>query len=278
MPTKCTNAQTSGIAVFYLLRAGNPEYLYSGFIDSLRRHPAGMEYCPVLIQKGFAPGFVHPLTRLWPLNNGTTLAVVDVSDDGFDLTAYRKAAGIIEANTMLFFNSYSRILATDWLIKLHAAHHKLGPNSIVGATGSWESVGNLAPFPNIAIRTNAFMIERELFLSFQHPLNTKQDCNLFEAGPDSMSRRIMENGGKVAIVDRNGRIIEPSKWPQSGVFRSGNQEQLLIADNRTMDYQRVSLRRRTRRARLAFGEQAVICSQNIFSRWWQAIIWRLGWK
>jgi hypothetical protein len=93
-----------------------------------------------------------------------------------------------------------------------------------------------------------------------------------------MSRRIMENGGKVAIVDRNGRIIEPSKWPQSGVFRSGNQEQLLIADNRTMDYQRVSLRRRTRRARLAFGEQAVICSQNIFSRWWQAIIWRLGWK
>jgi hypothetical protein len=43
-----------------------------------------------------------------------------------------------------------------------------------------------------------------------------------------------------------------------------------------MDYQCVSRRRRSRRARLAFGERAVIRSQNFIYRWWLALTWRLG--
>jgi hypothetical protein len=77
------------VAVCYLLRHGNPDRLYAAFLESLRRYPAGMPYRPVLIQKGFAPGFVHPLTMSWPTPDGYTPEIVEVSDEGYDLTAYR---------------------------------------------------------------------------------------------------------------------------------------------------------------------------------------------
>lgn len=265
------------VAVFYLLRNGNPDHLYAAFLESLRRYSAGMTYRPVLILKGFVSGFFHPLTRSWPTPDGGEPEIVEVTDEGFDLTAYRKAAQVIDASMLLFFNSYSRVLAPGWLTKLYAAAESLGPGAIVGATGSWEALGEHTAFPNVTIRTNAFLIERARFLSFAHPLNTKRDCNLFEAGPDSMTKNIRAAGGRVAIVDRDGRVIEPEGWPEAGVFRSGNQERLLVADNRTIDYQCVSLRRRTRRARLAFGDRAVIQSQSFISRWWLALAWRLGW-
>ena len=264
------------VAVFYLLRNGNPDRLFTSFLESLRRYPAGMPYRPVLIQKGFSPGFTHPLTKSWPTPDGGAPEIVEVSDEGFDLTAYRNAAQVIDAPFLLFFNSYSRVLASGWLAKLYSAAERLGPGALVGATGSWEKASEHTAFPNVAIRTNAFLIERSRFLSFTQPLGTKRDCNLFEAGPDSMTRNIRATAGGVAIVDRDGCVIEPDDWPEACVFRSGNQERLLVADNRTMDYQCVSLPRRTRRARLAFGDRAVISSQNIISRWWLALTWRLG--
>jgi hypothetical protein len=264
------------VAVIYLLRNGNPDRLYATFLESLRRYPAGMPYRPVLIQKGFAPGFVHPLTRTWPTPDGCVPEVVEVSDEGHGLTAFRKAAQVIDAPLLLFFTSYSRVLAAGWLNKLYSAAKSLGQGALVGATGSWEALGGHTEFPNVTIRTNAFMIERASFLSFAQTLDTKRDGNLFEAGPDSMTRLIMAAGGRVAIVDRDGRVIEPDDWPEARVFRSGNQERLLVADNRTIDYQCVSLRRRTRRARLAFGDRAVIQSQNFIFRWWLALAWRLG--
>ena len=265
------------VAVFYLLRNGNPDRLYAAFLESLRRYPAGMPYRPVLIEKGFAPGFVHPLTRTWPTPDGCAPEIVEITDEGFDLTAYRKAAQRIDAPLLLFLNSYSRVLAAGWLSKLYTAAESLGPGALVGATGSWEALGEHTTFPNVTIRTNAFLIERVRFLSFAHSLDTKRDCNLFEAGPDNMTKNIRAAGGRVAIVDRDGRVVEPDGWPEAGVFRSGNQERLLVADNRTIDYQCVSQRRRTRRARLAFGDRAVIRSQNFIYRWWLALAWRLGW-
>jgi hypothetical protein len=264
------------VAVCYLLRHANPDRLYAAFLESLRRYPAGMSYRPVLIQKGFVPGFVHSLTRSWPTPDGGAPEIVEVSDEGFDLTAYRNAAQVIDAPRLLFFNSYSRVLAAGWLSKLYTAAERLGPGALVGATGSWEALGEHTAFPNVAIRSNAFLIERARFLSFTQPLVTKRDCNLFEAGPDNMTSIVRAAGGRVAIVDREGRVIEPEDWPEAGVFRSGNQERLLVADNRTMDYQCVSRRRRSRRARLAFGERAVIRSQNFIYRWWLALTWRLG--
>lgn len=149
------------VAVCYLLRRGNADRFFAAFLKSLRRYPAGMPYRPALIQKGFAPGFIHPLTMSWPTPDGCAPEVFEVSDEGFDLTAYRKVAQVIDAPMLMFFNSYSRVLAADWLIKLFSAAKSLGPRSVVGASGSWESLGEHMVFPNVTLRTNAFLIERK---------------------------------------------------------------------------------------------------------------------
>jgi hypothetical protein len=270
-------ADAPPVAVAYLLRKGNPPHLFEAFLDSLARHPPGMDYRPVLIQKGFEPDFAHPLAARWA-SQERPAEIVDVADAGFALTAFRDAAVAIDAPRQLFLTSYSRVLADDWLAKLVRAADDLGAGSLVGASGSWESLGPTTPFPNTTLRSNAFLIERDIFLAYPHPLDGRYDGNLFEAGPDSITHRTLTAGGRIAVVDRDGRAWSPSDWPDSRTFRSYNQEALLIADNRTVDYQCVSLRRRTRRAALAFGDRARIVPQNIFSRWHTRLAWRRGWR
>lgn len=280
-PMKVFSAQNGPhpvVAVFYLLRHGNPNHLFTAFLKSLRRHDAGMPYKAVLIQKGFEAGFTHSKARLWITPQGGGPTVITVSDEGFDLTAYWKAAQAIDVPKLVFFNSYSRVLADGWLKKMYIASETLGTGSLIGATGSWESIGDSTPFPNVAIRTNAFLIERMFFLGLPHRLATKRDCNLFEAGPASLTKTVQGAGGKVGVVDRDGRCLASKDWPRARVFRSGNQERLLIADNRTMDYQLAPLRRRIRRARLAFGDAAIVRPQTFLSRWRLALAWRFGWS
>src|SRR3546814_5122769 len=66
------------------------------------------------------------------------------------------------------FNTASEILAPDWLRKL--AINLAMPNvGLVGATASYESLNefnsSFPAFPNVHIRSTAFMIDRKLFLN-----------------------------------------------------------------------------------------------------------------
>lgn len=263
------------IAVVYLLRKANPEIYFRAFLDSISRHPGGMPYLPVVLHKGYEPDEVHPLAASW-VDGGCAPRIVTVGDAGFDLTAYRKAAACLDQPRLLFLNSYSRLLAPQWLAKLVAASDDLGPGALVGASGSWEALDSTTPFPNICLRSNGFLINRERYLAFSHPLETKRDCNLFEAGPNNMTQTILSEGGKVAVVDRDGRVILPPDWPESLTFRSGNQQRLLIADNRTNDYQTAGGSRRRRRSRRAFGDRALVTLEPIWRRWRVARAWKLG--
>lgn len=263
------------IAVVYLLRKGNRAAYFRAFLASLARYPAGMPYLPVLLQKGFAPGEIHPRARDWRVD-GVSAQVVPVSDDGLALTAYRTGAAQIAARRILFLNSYSQMLAPDWLSKIARAAEQLGPGGVVGATGSWEALDERAPFPNVCLRTNAFLIDRQRFLAFPHRLDTRRESNDFEAGPGNMSATILAQGDRLGVVDCDGRLFTPEEWPDSLTSRSGNQERLLVADNRTVEYQIAGLRRRRRRAELAFGQRARLVSQSPWQRLRVAIAWRIG--
>ena len=93
------------------------------------------------------------------------------------------------------------------------------------------------PFPNPHLRTNAFLLERELLLSLRPgPLRTKRDCHLFESGKHSLTRQITARGLAAVVVGRDGRAYLPPEWPASETFRQGEQRNLLIADNRTRQY------------------------------------------
>jgi len=92
-------------------------------------------------------------------------------------------------------------------------------------------------YPNPHIRTNAFMIERDLFLALRFPrLTTKEQAYRFESGRQSMTNQIMARGLKPLVVGRDGGIYDIEEWQQSSTFWKNRQENLLVSDNRTRHY------------------------------------------
>ena len=89
------------------------------------------------------------------------------------------------------------------------------------------------------MRTNGFLIERELFLSLRGGTGlTKYDALAFESGRNSMTRQIGRRGLTVLVVGGDGVAYSPLEWPMSRTYRSGDQQNLMIADNRTEMYSR----------------------------------------
>ncbi len=168
---------------------------------------------------------------------------------GMDLDHYREAADRVVAERYCFLNTVSVILADGWLANLEKALVAPGVG-MVGATGSYESPNAVRPgplrrlrpghepFPNPHLRTNAFALERELLLSLDWPRGlSKLEAVALEGGKRSLTRQVRDRGLETLVVGRDGVGYPPERWMQSETFRSGEQENLLVADNRTRHFQ-----------------------------------------
>lgn len=196
-----------------------------------------------------------------------------------DLDAYRAAAGAHPAGAYVFANSYARPLADRWVGKLVDA---AGSRGVAGATGSFETqrlpyvpdrhsrslpawAAEIAqragpatrtrlrfpPFPNAHLRTNAFaMSAGTLDALAWPPATTKQDALALEGGRRGLSAQ----AGRRVLVDVEGDAVAPEAWPTSRIFRSGEQERLLVADNRTDQYANADAAERAILRRLAWGD------------------------
>jgi hypothetical protein len=92
-------------------------------------------------------------------------------------------------------------------------------------------------YPNPHIRTNAFMIERERFLSLRRPsFARKRGALKFESGRLSMTRQILKHGLRPVVVDRDGNVYDVPEWRSSSTFHAGEQKNLIIGDSRTREY------------------------------------------
>ena len=82
-------------------------------------------------------------------------------------------------------------------------------------------------YPNPHIRTNAFMIERDRFLSLTFPLfKKKSDVYKFESGRRSMTKQISAQGLKPIVVDRTGKTYDITEWKASSTFWTNDQVNL----------------------------------------------------
>lgn len=254
------------VGVVHLVRACNGVEPLQRFLDSYVRYPAGFSHELLFILKGFRGGVVPPEIAM--LLDRVPHRTIAVADRGFDIEPYRAAALQLRQQYVCFFNSFSEILAEDWLEKLH--RHAAGPGvGIAGATGSWESLLStyesscrerqtmlphkrvlrgmelrrlrdaFPPFPNPHLRTNAFCIRRDLFVEAVGNLKIrdKMAAHRFESGRDGLNGRILSKGLSLLVVGRDGTGFTAEQWPQSLTFRFGNQENLLVADNRTRHYE-----------------------------------------
>jgi hypothetical protein len=224
-------------AVAYLARGADEDPLprFRRFAASYKKFAAGAEHDLFIIFKGFHAQSELRFGEAEFIDLPHTPIYVD--DEDFDIGAYRAAAEQIPHARLCFLNTNSEILCEGWLRKLLINFEQ--PNvGLAGATGSYESLWALDArfprFPNIHVRSNAFMILRDHVLQhFQRRVLDKRDAFLAESGPASVTRRLLETGLSIIVVGRNGRGYPPQWWPQSETFRQGFQSNLLIHDNVT---------------------------------------------
>jgi hypothetical protein len=208
--------------------------------------------------------------------NETEHRLIRLEQPMLDLGAYGEAARLLEHQSLCFLNSYSVILAGGWLGRLA---HGLDQTDVglVGASASWESQAewirgrlrhwprqllgsararrDYPRFPNPHIRTNAFMLERLLLLEMGLSRAVdKRAAYLLESGRRSITRRVQERGLRAVVVGRDGRDYDVKEWPASRTFRSGDQGNLLVADNQSRDYEMASASRRRRLSRDSWGD------------------------
>jgi hypothetical protein len=273
------------IELFYLVawigeRMLNPLDLARRFAESYLRFPAGVPHRLTLIISGSEDQ--DQTAELVSLFNGAPLSVIYVPDVDYDIGKYRSALETSNFELCCFLNSYSVIQAPLWLSKF--ADCALDPRvGIVGATGSYQShfsdtkasIAGYKPslgmlrhavpstikhwayfpgFPNPHIRTSVFMIRRDVFHRVRWPHNPSRfETFRFESGRRSLTRQVLELGLDAVVVGRDGRRYGVSEWPSSGTFRKNEQDNLLIADNHTIEYGAAAPERRMQLASAAWG-------------------------
>jgi hypothetical protein len=255
------------------------------FAESYRRYSAGADHELTVLYNGFGGDDLDPYRSVL---EGLRHRELFTAQASLDIAAYFWASRQVSGRFVCFLNSYSELLAAGWLAKLLEPMRQAGVGAS-GATGSWESVytaylkriasvgrprsplgwakhlmrlrklgryrAEFDPLPNPHLRSNAFVIERARWLGLRRPaLRTKWETLQFENGKQSMSRQLQGAGLELYVVGRDGTRYASDQWPMSRTFRMGNQENLLVADNRTRQYEKADEESRRHMREIAWGE------------------------
>jgi hypothetical protein len=258
---------------------------FKRFLSSYKENQGGREHQFLVVFNGFNDG--NELAAYLELLSDVSYASLILPRGTQDIPAYFAAAERASSDLVCFLNSYSVLQDGVWLAKLYS-HLKPDNVGVVGATGSYQSlytsikesmstvkrrsalrqlVGSARrqwalskleayfdPFPNPHIRSNAFMIPRKLMLGLQHRrIRTKMQAMRFESGKDNLTRQIHRKGLKALVVGRDGNAYELENWFESQTYKSGDQSNLLVADNRTEQYASADAEARRAMTRTAWG-------------------------
>jgi len=252
------------------------------FAASYRAHPAGVEHELVVIFNGLSASERAAAERAL---EGLSYTPLVPPKPTFDITAYGMVPAQVSADAYLFLNSYSRLLAPDWA-KYYVDALDLPGVGLAGATGSWGSMRSwnrwppeheqLPPHklahlyvaalrPHLAarlrfppapwpwIRTNAFALTAETLGLIEWPVcDSKWDTWRAEMGRDCISERVRRTGRRCVVVNRRGEVFEVADWHRSRTSASGDQADLLVADNRTDEYAQASPEERLHRERITW--------------------------
>ena len=282
---------TADICVVHLVRAKNGLNPFMKFLESYSENRGGMEHDLLIIYKGFqvknSEGEYENFVKDIPHKT------IIVPDTGFDILPYFVAVKTYDYRYFCFLNSFSVLQDTCWLVKLYRCISQNGVG-LVGATGSYQSVyhdyvyylrnldktdaripfhSKLAylvgfeklrlkflhhyypSFPNVHLRTNGYMIPRDLMLNIRYGrIRFKSDAYRFESGRHSLTRQILGMDFRVLVVGKDGIGYEKEDWCRSKTFWQEDQQNLLIADNQTRQYSEGDAEARKRFSRYAWGE------------------------
>lgn len=267
------------IAVVYLSYVPFGIQYLINFIDSYRNKVSGESHELIILFNGFlSQSELIPFFEI--LNKFEISCQAIETNSRFDIDAYFYVASKLNKfESLLFFNTYSIIQNNNWLSFFYRNLNKKSVGC-VSASGTWGDNSHLVDYklsikkilsfkfdlkdikkaiffrfnfyPQVKshLRTNAFMIRRDLFLSTYKPkvrpiflsfifgLNDKKISSFcFEHGNNSFSNQLLNRGFQLLVVDKYGIGHDIHNWKSSETFWIGSQKNLLIHDNQTLKYE-----------------------------------------
>ena len=280
------------LALVYLARGvGGGLASVKCFFDAYNEYTPDCPHDLIVIAKGWeSPNERNELQALAQENKAT---IYDLPDDGLDWAAYMRLAPQLKHEWLCFLNTHSRPRVKGWLRLLKAVADSHTDNfGAVGATGSWETllpnvfarsknykgiqgivtypvrvilnafryvanIRDISGFPNPHLRSNAFLVKREMFVEYcltQKIPQCKRDTTMFESGRKSFSAYLLARGLKVLVTGVDGNVYDPEQWINSGTFRIPEQHNLLVSDNQTNDYQASAVHRKVNLEIMTWGQ------------------------
>lgn len=145
------------------------------------------------------------------------------------------------------------------------AMHELSGTAVPGAARYWlytlvqtaRHIRATSRFPAPHLRTNAFLVDRERFLTLStSPAATKWDTYRLESGPRSITAQLRAAGTPPVVVDARGVARRPEEWDRGDVFFQATQQDLLVGDNQTRSYASATAAQREVLSAFAWGSAA----------------------
>jgi hypothetical protein len=131
-------SQSNETAVVYLARHAEGISNILPFINSYKQYRSGSEHDLVIIWKGFESHNESKRAVMENLYRVNFQSISMMDEVGFDVTAYRLAVDQLPHDSFCFLNTFSQIVADDWLKILLGGFAESG-RGLAGASGSAES-------------------------------------------------------------------------------------------------------------------------------------------
>ena len=265
------------IALVYLARGADGGLpAAKAFFEAYRAYPPRCPHELIVIAKGWSG--IHGRDEVEKIAQANSARLIDLPDDGFDWGAYMRLAPQLKNTWVCFLNTHSRPCVDGWLNLIRLTAETQGMSiGAVGATASLESLAPILPlpsvnvnynnpllytlrlfrntarfiknirdfpsFPNPHLRTNAFIVRRELFVNFAEtqPIpGCKRDALKLESGRTGFSAFLRARGLKILVACADRSAYEAKEWVNSGTFRVPGQPNLLVSDNQTLAYEKAN--------------------------------------
>lgn len=258
-PSRPPRAETSVVMkplVVYLIRPGDGFRSFRRFVESYRRFPEPLDHDMLVIFKGFASR-PHRAAYYQELA-GLRFLEMEKIDFGQDIGSFHLALRRFAYSHYLFLGAHCQIMAEGYLTKMMHCLNTCPKAALVGPAGFCTSLVVLLspPFPNYAIRTNAFLAPRDILLKVRWPaVLSKVDAWAFEYGWCNLTRQILDMDLEPYVVAADGSCFPKERWLESRTFWHTDQANLLIGDKRTDLFRDADPSERLRLAMLAWGER-----------------------
>lgn len=248
------------------------------FIFNYNKYPSGHEHDLVICFKKFNN---QKIIKKWENKINIPYIKFDDSDqeNDFDIGSYLRVAKKYSDRLILFLNTYTKPVTKNWL-KIYLNHYE--KKTIIGATASMASLSSeflnffynqhtkfqqirwglkhlihVQLFPNPHIRTTAFFLHAQDFLSLKYngkKFTKKIETNYFEAGRNGLSNKLIRKGFELILVNSDNKSFKISEWINSETFCLHNQKKLIFSDNRTDEYINSSTEEKIKRTKFCWGK------------------------